>query len=173
MRQKFNEGGNVEQFAKFAEEMSLQKLNADTRRKLDSLLKNVQEHGGQMTGADKLKMASRLSGQEAMRGFFAAMLGDRDSLAEKLDNAHGSAERMSNVQLDNLSGDLTMLGSAWDAFQQYLFTGMTGDGLRGFVQTLTDVVSKAQRLFSDGIQIGDFGKIIFDVVDRLRSNFTR
>ena len=171
LRQRFNEGGNVQQFADFAEQMAGTKLNADTRRKLDSFLQSVQERGGKMTGADKLKMASMLSGQEAMSGFLAAMLGDWDELEGKIENCHGAAQDMANVQLDNLSGDLTMLGSAWDAFQQDLFTGVAGDGLRGFVQTLTDVVSKAQSLFSDGIQIGDFGKIIFDVVDRLRAKF--
>ena len=171
LRQKFNEGGNVEEFANFAEQMAGTKLNADTRRKLDSFLQSVQERGGKMTGADKLKMASMLSGQEAMSGFLAAMLGDWDELEDKIENCHGAAERMASVQLDNLSGDLTMLGSAWDAFQQDLFTGTAGDGLRSFVKTLTDVVSNAQKLFTDGIQIGDFGKIIFDVIDRLRAKF--
>lgn len=171
LRTKFNEGGNVEEFAKVAEALSGEKINADTRRKLDSFLKSVQERGGKMTGADKLKMASMLAGQEAMSGFLAAMLGDWDALEEKIENCHGAAERMAKVQLDNLAGDITMLGSAWDAFQQDLFNGVAGDGLRSFVQTLTDVVTKANNLFKDGIQVGDFGKILFDVVDRLRAKF--
>ena len=171
LRRRFNEGGDVEQFANFAEEMSGQKLNADTRRKLDSFLKSVQERGGEMTGADRLKMASMLAGQEAMSGFLAAMLGDWDSLAGAIDNAHGAAEQMAKVQLDNLAGDITILGSAWDAFQQDLIEGDAASGLRSFVQTLTEIVNKANGLFKDGIQLGDFGKIIFDVVDRLRSKF--
>ena len=171
LRTKFNEGGNVEEFAKVAEALSGEKINADTRRKLDSFLKSVQERGGEMTGADKLKMASMLAGQEAMSGFLAAMLGDWDALEEKIENCHGAADRMAKVQLDNLAGDITMLGSAWDAFQQDLFNGVAGDGLRSFVQTLTDVVTKANNLFKDGIQVGDFGKILFDVVDRLRAKF--
>ena len=43
--------------------------------------------------------------------------------------------------------------------------------MRDFVQALTEVVTKANKLFEDGIQIGDFGTIITDVITRLKNKF--
>ena len=171
LRKSFNQGADLDKIADFAEAISDQKINADTRRKLTSFMDSVRERGGEMTGADKLKLASMFAGQEGMSGFLAAMLGDWDALAKSIDNAHGAAQGMADTQLNNLAGDVTILGSAWDAFQQDLIEGKASEGLRSFVQTLTEVISSANNLFKDGIQLGDFGKILFDVVDRLRSKF--
>lgn len=168
---RFKEGVDPEQLLNFAEAISGEKIHADTRRKLDSFIENTQKNGGKMTGADMLKMSSMLAGQEAMSGLLSVLLGDWDELAAKIEDAHGAAEKMASVQLDNLSGDLKILGSAWDAFQQGFFEGQAGDGLREFVKSLTEIVSRAQKLFSDGIQIGDIGKVIFDVIDRLKNKF--
>ena len=52
-----------------------------------------------------------------------------------------------------------MLGSAWDAFQRSFVKGKASEGLRDFVQTITDLISKANKLFEDGIQIGDVGEL--------------
>ena len=171
LNQRFTEGVSPEHLLQFAEEMSGEKIHADTRRKLTSFLEQTQKNGGKMTGADMLKMSSMLAGQEAMSGFLAAITGDWDKLAGAIENAHGKAEEMAKIQLDNLSGDLTILGSAWDAFQQSFFEGQAGEGLRNFVQSLTEIISRANNLFKDGIQVGDFGKILFDVIDRLKNKF--
>lgn len=168
---RFKEGVDPNQLLNFAEAISGEKIHADTRRKLDSFIEQTQKNGGKMSGADMLKMSSMLAGTEHMGKLLAVMLGDWDAMAEKMDNVHGTAKDMANIQLDNLAGDITILGSAWDAFQQDLVEGSAAEGLRSFVQTLTEMISNAQNLFKDGIQIGDFGKIIFDVVDRLRSKF--
>ena len=168
---RFKEGVDPNQLLNFAEAISGEKIHADIRRKLDSFIEQTQKNGGKMSGADMLKMSSMLAGTEHMGKLLAVMLGDWDAMAEKMDNVHGTAKDMANIQLDNLAGDITILGSAWDAFQQDLVEGSAAEGLRSFVQTLTEMISNAQNLFKDGIQIGDFGKIIFDVVDRLRSKF--
>ena len=171
LNQRFTEGVSPEHLLQFAEEMSGEKIHADTRRKLTSFLEQTQKNGGKMTGADMLKMSSMLAGQEAMSGFLAAITGDWDKLAGAIENAHGKAKEMADIQLDNLAGDLTILGSAWDAFQQSFFEGQAGEGLRNFVQNLTEIISRANNLFKDGIEISDFGKIIFDVIDRLKNKF--
>lgn len=171
LNQRFSQGISAEGLADFAEMMSETKLHADTRRKLTSFMESVQAHGGKMTGAERLKLSSMLAGQEAMSGFMAAIMGDWDALGEKIDKAHGAAETMAHIQLDNLSGSLTLLGSAWDAFQQSFFEGQAGQGIRSFVDSLTEVISRANKLFADGIQIGDIGNLITDVIDRLKNKF--
>lgn len=168
---RFKEGVDPSQLVDFAEQISGEKINADTRRKLDSFIEQTQKNGGKMSGADMLKMSSMLAGAEHMGKLLAVMLGDWDEMAEKMDNAHGTAKEMAETQLDNLAGSFTKLGSAWDAFQQDLFTGTAGDGLRGFVDTVTDVLSNVNKLFADGINIGDFATMIGDVIGRLKNKF--
>lgn len=170
-QKKAREGMSVDDFYKVAEELSGEKINADTRRKLDSVIKSGIENGGKLGSADIIKMSSMLAGLENAPKLMAMLFQDIDALEAKMTDVEGTAQNMADIQLDNLSGDMTKLASAWDAFQQDLVEGSAADGLRSFVQTLTEMVSNAQKLFSDGIQIGDFGKIIFDVVDRLRSKF--
>ena len=168
---KFKEGVDPNQLLDFAETIAGEKIHADTRRKLDSFIQQTQKNGGKMGSADMAKMAAMLAGQEAMSGLLAVLMGDWDAMADKLDNVGGTAKEMADTMLDNLAGSFTYLGSAWDAFQQDLFTGTAGDGLRGLVDTLTELVTRANNLFKDGIDIGDFGKIIGDVITRLKNKF--
>ena len=170
-QRKAREGMSVEDFYKVAEELSGEKINADTRRKLNSVIESGIKNGGKLGSADLLKMGSMMAGLENAPKLMAMLFQDIDALEAKMTDVHGTAQDTANIQLDNLAGDVTILGSAWDAFQQSLVEGQAADGLRNFIQTLTEMVSNAQKLFSDGIQIGDFGKIIFDAVNRLRAKF--
>ena len=173
-REKFQNGLDVDEVTRFAEEISGEKIHADTRRKLNSFIENVQKNGGKMTGADKLKLTSMLSGQEAMSGWlnvFLASEEDWNKLAAEIDNAQGKAQKMADTQLDNLAGDVTMLGSAWDAFQRNLVKGDASAGLREFTQGLTGLLTTANNLFKDGIQITDFVKIGADAITRLKNKF--
>ena len=62
---------DVGQAADFFEKLSGEKVHADTRRKLESFLKNVQEHGGKLTGKEMMKMTNLLSGLAAMPGWIS------------------------------------------------------------------------------------------------------
>ena len=170
-QKKAREGMSVDDFYKVAEELSGEKINADTRRKLDSVVKSGIENGGKLGSADIIKMSSMLAGLENAPKLMAMLFQDIDALEAKMTDVEGTAQNMANIQLDNLAGDITILGSAWDAFQQSLVEGQAAEGLRNFVQSLTEIISNAQKVFSDGIQIGDFGNVLFDVIDRLRNKF--
>ena len=103
-----------------------------------------------MTDSDKMMMTSMLSGQEAMSGWLAAFLAsdeDWNRLAESIDNCDGKAEEMAKIQLDNLAGDFTMLGSAWDAFQRSFVKGKASEGLRDFIQSVTDTLHQFFLVF--------------------------
>ena len=174
MRNAFQNGLEVDQVLDFAEALSGEKVHADTRRKLNSFIENVTKNGGQMGGADRAKMVSMLTGQEAMSGWLSVLLAsqeDWDKLANAIDNADGKAKAMADTQMDNLAGDITKLGSAWDAFQRNLVKGDASAGLRDFSQGLTDVLTNANNLFKDGIQISDFAKIGIDAIERLKNKF--
>ena len=170
-QKKIREGMNVEDFMQVAEELAGEKIHADTRRKLDSTIESALKNGGKLGSADIMKMSSMLAGLENMPKLLAMVFQDIDALEAKMNDVEGTAGGMAETMLDNLAGSFTKLGSAWDAFQQDLFTGTAGDSLRGFVDTLTEILTHANNLFKDGIQIGDFGQIIADVVDRLKKKF--
>ena len=170
-QKKIREGMNVEDFMQVAEELAGEKIHADTRRKLDSTIESALKNGGKLGSADIMKMSSMLAGLENMPKLLAMVFQDIDALEAKMNDVEGTAGGMAETMLDNLAGSFTKLGSAWDAFQQDLFTGTAGDSLRGFVDTLTEILTRANSLFKDGIQISDFGQIIADVVDRLKKKF--
>ena len=171
LSKRFKEGIDPNQLLDFAETIAGEKIHADTRRKLDSFIEQTQKNGGKMGSADMAKMAAMLAGQEAMSGLLAVLMGDWDAMAEKMDNVNGTAKDMADTMMNNLAGSFTYLGSAWDAFQQDLFTGTAGDGLRNFVDALTELLTKANNLFKDGIDFKDFGAIIGDVINRLKNKF--
>lgn len=171
LSKRFKEGVDPQHLLEFAEEIAGEKIHADTRRKLESFIEQTQKNGGKMGSAEMMKMASMLGGAEHMGKLLAVMLGDWDAMAEKMDNVNGTAKDMAETMLDNLAGSFTKLGSAWDAFQQDLFTGTAGDGLRNFVDALTELLTKANNLFKDGIDLKDFGAIIGDVINRLKNKF--
>lgn len=167
-RNKIQGGMSVDDFMTVAEELSGEKIHADTRRKINSTIENALKNGGKLGSSDMLKIGSMMAGLENAPKLMAMVFQDIEALEAKMNNVEGTAGQMAETMLDNLAGSFTKLGSAWDAFQQDLFTGTAGDGLRNFVDALTEILTRANNLFKDGIQIADFGKIIGDVVGRLK-----
>ena len=167
-RNKIQGGMSVDDFLQVAEELSGEKIHADTRRKINSTIENALKNGGKLGSSDMLKIGSMMAGLENAPKLMAMVFQDIEALEAKMNNVEGTAGQMAETMLDNLAGSFTKLGSAWDAFQQDLFTGTAGDGLRNFVDALTEILTRANNLFKDGIQIADFGKIIGDVVGRLK-----
>lgn len=174
LRNRFKEGVDPEHLINFAEELEGTKLHADTRRKLEGFIANAQKNGGKLGGGEMLKMAAMLNGQEGMSALLATVLAsekDWNKLANAIDNADGAAERMAEIQLDNLAGSVTLLGSAWDAFQRSFVKGSAGEGLRSFVDSITDSLSKANDLFKDGIDFSDLVTLGADAVTKLKNKF--
>ena len=171
LSQRFKEGLDPSKLLDFAESIQGEKIHADTRRKLDSFISQTMKNQGKMGSADMAKMAAMLAGQEAMSGLLAVLMGDWDAMAQKLDDVGGTAKEMAETMLDNLAGSFTKLGSAFDAFQQDLLEGSAGDGLRGLVDSLTELFTRANKLFQDGIDLPDLGKLLADVVTRLKNKF--
>ena len=62
-----------------------------------------------------------------------------DELAGKIDNSAGAAERMANTQLDNLTGDITLLKSAWEGLQIQISEKLV-PALRDVVQFITKLI---------------------------------
>lgn len=173
LRRRVEEGIPVEHLTDILESFAGERIHQDTRRKLDSFLADTIASGGKIKSAQLMKMGSMLAGQEAMSGLLALMTSG-DSWSKKavaMDNAHGFAASAAKTQLDNLAGSVTILESAFDSLRQSMWEGQAGSGIRAFVDSLTEVVSRANKLFADGIQFADVGKMVVDVIDRLKNKF--
>lgn len=171
LNKSFHEGMDVNKLADFMEELEGVKIHADTRRKLDKLSKDILENGGKMGSADATQLAQMFGGAEHAHKLLALIMGDWDDMEKKLTNVEGTAKKMSEDMLDNLAGSFVRLNSAWDAFSQDLFTTTAGDGLRNFVEALAEMITRANKLFKDGIDFSDIFSIIGDAIGRLKSKF--
>jgi hypothetical protein len=104
--------------------------------------------------SEKLAIAQKLVGDRAYGALtiLAESLPELDALQDSLENgAEGYAKLAAEAQLDNLTGDVTKLGSAWEGF----LLGMEdGNGIlsqmaRGAMQLLTLAVQGTTQGFRD------------------------
>ena len=90
--------------------------NADgSMKSFRDIMVDLREGMSGLSEAQQASTAAALAGQEAMSGLLAianASPEDFDSLAASIDNSTGAAQRMADILMDNLMGDLTLLESA-------------------------------------------------------------
>lgn len=116
------------------------------------VMKDMRKGMQGMTEDEKASYAAMLGGQEAMSGLLAiANASDEDfnKLSDAINNAAGSAEKMADIKMDNIQGDVTKLQSSLEglgitAFQQ------VNDNFRGFVQNIKNAVDELNQKLSDG-----------------------
>lgn len=79
---------------------------------------------------------------------------DIKSLKEQMDNAAGAAKALADIKLDNLSGDVTKMGSAWEGLLLSLEdgTGVLNNLSRKVIQGLTSALTG----LTTGLQFVDF-----------------
>lgn len=98
-----------------------------------------------LSETQQTQLASAIAGKEAMSGFLAVVKAspkDFESLTKAVNDSKGAAKEMAETKLDNLSGDVTLLKSAFEGLQLQIFEG-ANTPLRGLVQTITNQVIPA------------------------------
>lgn len=94
----------------------IEMTNADgSMKSLGEVMAMLRDKLGDLTESEQAQVAATLFGQEAMSGMLAiinASDSDFENLTNSIYNAEGAAQQMADVQLDNLSGQLTILKSA-------------------------------------------------------------
>lgn len=126
----------------------------------DGTMKSFAEVMGDLRAAfkhldpdQKAFYAAQIAGQEAMSGLLAIVnTSDEDfnNLSESINGSTGAAKKMSEVMIDNLAGDITILKSGLEGLAIQIFEAIM-PALRDMVQGLQGVVGKLSKL-SPGMQ---------------------
>jgi len=106
-----------------------------------------------MSELDQADIAAKLGGQEAMSGILAmvnASSEDFDKLTTAINNSTGAAEKMAEIRLDNLKGDMTILRSAAEGFGIELFENLNGPA-REIVQFGTEFIGDMTKEISSKV----------------------
>lgn len=111
-------------------------------RPLKDILADMDSVMEGMTSQEKTQLINKTFNRQDLKTV-NALLGtttDRwDELTNSIDNAQGAAQKMADTQLDNLTGDVTKLKSAWEGFQINLSEKLT-PALRVVTQLLTKLI---------------------------------
>lgn len=127
-----------------------------------------------LTDDQKVQYAASIAGQEAMSGLLAIMNaseGDFEKVANAIDHANGSAEKMAKTRMDNLAGDIELVGGAWDQFVQTIMKGGTASGLRSIVQEIGSIMDLLNTRIKDGLDFGDVFAIAGKGITDLKNKF--
>ena len=84
----------------------------------------------QMTEAERVNNASAIAGQRGYAGLLSilnATEADYAKLTGSINNCSGAAQRMADIKLDNMNGQLTLMNSAWEAVQTTIGEQLTPD----------------------------------------------
>lgn len=130
--------------------ISLTDTNGEMLPLLD-MVGNLRGAFSGMSEAEQSAAASAIFGKEAMSGMLAiinASEADYQSLTQSIYNSAGAAERMANIKLDNLAGDLTLLQSATDGLSLSIGEQFMPQA-RGLVQIGTGVITFVNQLIDD------------------------
>lgn len=156
------------------EQLGVQFYNTDgSARELNDVLTDSRAVWAGLSEEQQITYAKTIAGQEAMSGWLALMNAapaDVEKLTAALENCNGAAEKMAATMVDNLQGDLTLLGSAFESLQiaisdsltptlrefaQFgqkamagLLEGFQGGGVSGFMSALSGIVTDGVTLLA-------------------------
>ena len=145
----------------------IQTSNADgTMKPFRETLESLKYAFSQLSEAERASMAESLVGKNAMAGLLAIMNTSDEafnSLATAIDNSTGSAERMSDVMLDNLAGQITLIMSGVESLALAI-----GERLTPYARKLADSIQNVITTFNNmsdeqkdtALKIGAFIAII-------------
>lgn len=128
-------------------------------RKFSDIIADVEGATKDMTQEQRDMAMATVFGDEAMRGMNIALGEGSEKLKHLEKNIYaskGAAEKMAEIQLDNLKGDITNLSSAWEGLKIALFDTGFGDVFRPFVQGLDGAIGKTSEFATKiGIMFAD------------------
>ena len=133
-------------------EYELSAVKADgTMADFATTLDELRYYFSQMTEAEQVQNATVIAGQRGYSGLLAILNAteeDYAKLTESINNSSGAAQRMADIKMDNMNGQLTLLNSAWEAIQTTVgeqFTPTLADLYGWGAKTLSGINSFLQK----------------------------
>lgn len=127
-------------------------IKADgTMKDFGSTIDELRGYFDQMTEAERVNNAQAIAGQRGYNGLLAilnATDADYASLTNSINNCTGAAQRMADVKLDNMNGQLTLMKSAWDALKTTIGEQFIPE-MRTLYEVGTDVFSGIDKFVQD------------------------
>ncbi len=155
--------------------LSIKDATTGKMKPLRNVLTDLRTTFKGLTEDQKTQYAAMLAGTEGMSGLLAIVNGNEKKFREltnAIDNSSGAAERMAKIRLDNLSGDLTYLSSAWDGLILKVMKGDASSGLRGFVQELNSLVNHfSKSIDENGLGVRSVLDLVGKAVVDLKNKF--
>lgn len=123
--------------------------SAGKMRSLRDVMGDTRSAFSELTEAEKAQYAKMLAGQQGMSGLLAivnAAPADFEKLSKAIDNSTGAAEKMAEVSIDNLEGDITIMKSAIEGAEIAISDKLT-PSLRKYAQVGTKTISAMTEAF--------------------------
>lgn len=140
------------------EKLGVQFYNTDgTVRDLNDILDEARTAWQGLSKEEQANYGKTIAGQQGLAGLLALMnagSGDIEKLRGSIDNCNGAADRMAATMLDNLKGDITILGSTAEGFGISFYESMNkaGEGtsiMRGAVQEATEIMGDLTKAINE------------------------
>ena len=143
---------SMEALGLYSDGVTTAMVNADGSMKpLRETMQILRDTFSELTEAEQAQAASAIFGQESMAGMLAIINASQeefDSLIESMDNAAGTSEEMAETQLDNLTGQLTILKSGVEG-AAIAFGNLLLPLIKDVVGVLQDTVDWVNNLDED------------------------
>lgn len=134
------------------EKLGVQFYNMDgSTRALSDVLVDSRAAWAGLSAEEQIFYAKTIAGTEAMSGWLALMnAGEADfqKLSLAINNSSGAAKEMSEIKLDNLAGQMTLLGSAADGLKLAIGEQLA-PALTDLAETGTDAFTWATDFVND------------------------
>ena len=134
---------------------------SDGQVDLMGTMKNLRSALGGLSKTEQGAALSAIFGSNAMSGWAAIVSAsdeDFQRVTESIYGCEGAAQKMADVKMDNLAGDVTLFQSAWDGVRQTLYDMEKGP-LRSVVQTAT----KAMNAINDALKGNGISKFFYNL----------
>lgn len=119
-----------------------------------------------LTKEQQMTYLNAMFGSDAIRGGMILMREGAKGVKDMYDAmSKVTAADTAAVMMDNLKGSLNELSSAWENLTIKLLDSGAGDGLRGFIDELTDLTRGFNKALDDGFQFTD---LLFPLGDGLK-----
>ena len=113
--------GGVDLTAEAFGELNVEFVNSDgTMQDLSSSMDTLRYYFDQMTEAEKVHNAINIAGQRGYSGLLAILNStteDYNKLTDAVNNSAGAAQKMADIKMDNLNGQMTIAKSALEGLE--------------------------------------------------------